>query len=380
MSEEVTVYRKLQKHLDQMPVGFPATESGVEIRVLKHFFTSEEADIALNLSALPEPVNRIHSRAKHLGLSIAELERALDRLVAKGAILGRTAKEARDGEKRYSKAMLAIGMYEFQVDRITEQLQRDLDQYFKEGFADAFHSKKTSQMRTIPINETVIPDRQVDTYDHAKEIVQNSKGPFAVMNCVCRQGKDKLGEPCQQTEVRRTCITLKGTARSLTDSGVASALSRAETLELLDRAEEIGMILQPENTQDPNFICCCCGCCCGVLTSAKIFPRPAEYLHSNFSARVDPELCTACETCSARCQMDALSLVDEVTRVDLDRCIGCGLCVTTCPTEAIQLEKKPKPTAPPKDRSSLYRQITVERFGVLGAAKMVGKSLLGTKI
>jgi Fe-S-cluster-containing hydrogenase component 2 len=176
--------------------------------------------------------------------------------------------------------------------------------------------------------------------------------PSSKWNCVCRQGKDKMSAPCQQTKIRRTCITLKGTARSLADSGVASALSREQTLALLDQAEEVGMILQPENTQDLNFICC-----------------------SNFYARVDPELGTACETCSGRCQMDALSLVDEVTEVNLDRCIGCGLCVTSCPPEAIQLERKAKTTIPPKDRSSLYRQITVERFGVLGAAKVVGKSL-----
>jgi MinD superfamily P-loop ATPase len=117
-----------------------------------------------------------------------------------------------------------------------------------------------------------------------------------------------------------------------------------------------------------------------MLTSAKIFPRPAEYFHSNYYAQVDPELCTACETCQDRCQMDALALVDEVTTVDLDRCIGCGLCVTTCPTDAVQLVKKHKPTVPPKDRGALYKQITKERFGVLGTAKIVGKSLLRAKI
>ena len=37
------LYRKLQQHLDRMPVGFPATESGVEIRILRQLFTPEEA-------------------------------------------------------------------------------------------------------------------------------------------------------------------------------------------------------------------------------------------------------------------------------------------------------------------------------------------------
>jgi hypothetical protein len=52
----------------------------------------------------------------------------------------------------------------------------------------AFHTKKTSQLRTIPIKEEVIPERRVGTYDGAREIVERSEGPFGVLNYVCRQG------------------------------------------------------------------------------------------------------------------------------------------------------------------------------------------------
>ena len=47
------IYRNLQLHLDNFPIGFPATESGVEIEILKFFFTPLEAMIAscLNLAA-----------------------------------------------------------------------------------------------------------------------------------------------------------------------------------------------------------------------------------------------------------------------------------------------------------------------------------------
>jgi len=34
-----SLYRRLQQHLDRMPVGFPATQSGVEIRILQRLFT-----------------------------------------------------------------------------------------------------------------------------------------------------------------------------------------------------------------------------------------------------------------------------------------------------------------------------------------------------
>ncbi len=158
-----------------------------------------------------------------------------------------------------------------------------------------------------------------------------SKGPFAVINCVCRQGMDLLEEPCRQTRIVETCLVLGDFAKSVLVAGSGRALAQEEMIELLQRADEEGMVLQPQNTQDPNFICCCCGCCCGVLATAKKLPRPAEYFDTNFFAVVDGELCTECGTCSDRCQMDAISYPDGVAAVDLLFCIGCGLCVTTCP-------------------------------------------------
>ena len=37
------VYTRLREHLDRLPAGFPATESGVELRILKRLFTPDEA-------------------------------------------------------------------------------------------------------------------------------------------------------------------------------------------------------------------------------------------------------------------------------------------------------------------------------------------------
>ena len=40
------VYQALREHLDSLPGGYPATESGVEIRILKKWFSLEEARLA----------------------------------------------------------------------------------------------------------------------------------------------------------------------------------------------------------------------------------------------------------------------------------------------------------------------------------------------
>jgi Fe-S-cluster-containing hydrogenase component 2 len=371
------VYRRLQKHLDELPVGYPATESGVELRILKRLFTPEEAEVALGLSAVPETVEKIQPRLP--GRSEEELERMLDHMVERGAIFGGRML-ARDGKKRYSRAPLVIGMYEAQVDRLTKELQQDFEQYAREGFASALLGAKTKQMRTVPVNARFVPDRLVGRYDDARKMIEEGPGPWAARNCVCRQGKDLLGEPCKQTSSRRVCLTIGGAARATIASGDGPALTREETLALLDQAEREGMVLQPANAQDPLFMCFCCGCCCGMLRAAKQFPRPAEYLQSNYQAAVDAELCSECGTCHDRCPMEALHSGDGATAVDLDRCIGCGLCVCTCPTDAVTLRAKAQETVPPMNLRSLYGRITTERFGVLGAAKRLGKVLLGRRI
>jgi electron transport complex protein RnfB len=376
MAAQSDVYRRLQRHLDQMPVGFPATESGVELRLLRRLFTPEEAETALLLSALPESLERIHRRARKTAVTREDLERTLDRMAAKGAILRR----GRGDRKRYSKLQLAVGMYEFQVDRLTRELQQDVEQYFREGFGEAFHGPKTGQMRTIPIGARFVPERRVGRYDDARRLIEDTTGPVAVMNCICRQGKELTGEPCRQTDARRVCMTFKSAARRFVEEGTAQAVTREEALALAERAEKDGMVLQPENTQDPLFMCFCCGCCCGVLTTAKQLPHPAEYLQSNYRAVVDAELCTECETCRSRCPMDALDSSDGATRVDHHRCIGCGLCVSTCPSEALQLVAKEQETVPPRDQNALYKKIVVERFGALRAAWMAGKALLGRRV
>jgi len=369
------VYRRLQQHLDQMPVGFPATDSGVELRLLEHLFTREEAEMALHLSALPESIEKIHARAKKTGVELAELRDALQRLAAKGAITGTRI----DGKPHYSKAMLALGIFEFQVNRLTKELHSDFLQYMDEAFVHAVATKKTSQMRTIPISEEVAPERRVGTYDNARDLVMRSEGPFGVMNCVCRQGMDLQAEPCRQSEIRETCLMLKDAATAMIESGDAREVSSEEMLGFLDRADEVGMVLQPENTQDPTFICCCCGCCCVSLTTARKLPRPAEYFDTNYFARVDEEACTGCETCGDRCAMGAISYADGVASVDRLYCIGCGLCVSTCPQAAIGLVEKAATKTPPKDTGDLYKKIMVERYGVLGTMRVVGKKALGMR-
>jgi Pyruvate/2-oxoacid:ferredoxin oxidoreductase delta subunit len=371
------IYRQLQRHLDKMPVPFPETKSGVEIRLLKHLFNEEEAWVALQLSAVPESVDKILGRFTKGAILKNHLKSTLDGLFDKGAILA--VSHPKKG-RMYSKLPLAIGIFEYQVNRITKGLAEDFYQYEEEAFAEPLLKAKTKQMRTIPVNIEVEPEFLVGSYDNARAMIEKSSGPYAVMNCVCRQAKEKMGEVCKQTDIRETCFTLAKSARFMVDKGVAREVSKDEMLSLVARAENHGLVLQPQNSQDPGFICCCCGCCCGVLTAAKKYPNPGEFLQTNFYAAIDPDKCTACGECLKLCQMDALVHINGHTGVQHEKCIGCGVCVNACEFEAISLLKTGKEVVPPKNSAEMYKRMVIDRYGILGALEFKSKIILGRKI
>jgi len=72
--------------------------------------------------------------------------------------------------------------------------------------------------------------------------------------------------------------------------------------------------------------------------------------------------------------------VDGKTAVEEGRCIGCGACVGACPSDALRLVPKGPPTVPPENHKALYKKILVERFGVLGTARMMGAAFLGRRV
>jgi electron transport complex protein RnfB len=384
MNTEDQIYRDLQKHLDKGPVGYPAQKSGQEIIFLKHFFTPEEAKIAVHLSRLKvEPIERIYKRVKKSGMSISleELQKILDKMAYKGTIL---VYQEGYGEKRYKNAGVDDGgMYDFQVGRLTKGIVDDFFK-FKEERAkiEAGIKKKFPLLRTVPVEKSIpLPDKhQFRSYESVRQIVENSPGPIAVAHCICRESKDMVGESCKHTDLRETCLQFGSDhAQQYIDMGIGRAITKEEALEILDKAQEAGLILQPENSLRPEAICCCCGDCCGVIGAAKGHPRWADFYATNYYAEVDPELCQGCGTCVKRCQMEALSIVDGIAVVNLDRCIGCGNCVVSCEEKAMHLHKKEKELVLPKDKDAMFMKLISTKVGKWTMFKMRMRMLLGLK-
>ncbi len=385
MNRESQIYRNLQKHLDGTPVGFPEAKSGMDLRFLKHFFTPEEAEIAAHLSRMKlEPIKLIYKRVKKSGLSLSleELQKKLDHMAYKGTIL-----VYKDGykEKHYKNTGVAAGgMYDFQVDRLTKELVNDFIECKAEVIGEIeTGTKQVPLLRTVPVEQSIpIPEKyKVKTYNSVRKLVENAPGPIAVANCICRQTKDAVGESCNKTDLRETCLQIgRDHAQQYLDMGIGRAITKEEALEILGKAEEAGLILQPENSQQPEAICCCCGDCCGPLNSIKSHPRWADFYATNHYAEVNSGLCKGCGTCVERCQLEARTLVDGIALVNLDRCIGCGNCITHCEPKASRLRLKDKELLPPRDKNAQYMEMMSKKFGRWNIFKLRIKMLLGLKV
>ena len=77
------VYKRLAKKLDELPNGYPATESGVELKLLEHMFAPDEAEMFIKLRPILESVETI---AERIGKPIDEMQAILDDMVLKGQL------------------------------------------------------------------------------------------------------------------------------------------------------------------------------------------------------------------------------------------------------------------------------------------------------
>ncbi len=362
MSTDSKHYRSLQKHLHKMPVGFPATKSGVEISLLKSIFTPEQAAVSTHLDYKHKSLEEIFETAKVRVSSRLELKQTLDDAVSNGGIFRRK----RDGEDQYALLpFLLWGMYEHQLKRLNQEFLDDCGEYLMGDFGLEMATSTLPKMRVIPIEQSVEVEHHVATYDEIKHLIVQAGDHVAIQECFCRKAKDLQDNNCNATDRREVCMSLGDLADLYVEEGWARKIDQNEALEIARKNEEEGLVMMPGNEQEPSFLCACCSDCCGMLGLMKNFPKPAEVVASNYYAEVQKDLCKSCGTCSDRCPIDAV-ISNGFSRIDLKRCIGCGLCIPTCKEKAISLLAKEKEVLPPKTKEDHLDTIYANRNSIKG--------------
>ena len=330
-------YAGLAQALDKLPNGFPATEEGLEIVLLKKIFDPEEAALAGNLRAAMEPVDRI---AERCGQEVRSIRPRLLRMAKRGLAWF----QEREGKPFFRLAPFIVGIYEAQVQQMDVELASLFERYMAAGGARGIMTPQPALHRVLPA-QNVVKSEWVLPYDDVRLILAGAK-TFSVRPCICRKEQALLGHPCGYP--LEVCLSFSGRERPPQPED----LSREQALALLDRCEEAGLVHTVSNIQEGlGYVCNCCGCCCGILRFVNELGLASSVAQANYFAVIDPNECQGCGICQERCQVHAIAEAHGVSEVRKERCIGCGLCVSGCTHGAARLLPKSAEQVvhPPRD-------------------------------
>ncbi|MBN1532766.1 MAG: 4Fe-4S binding protein [Spirochaetes bacterium] len=353
------IYRDLQARIDSYSIGFPATKTGVEMRILEHIFSPDEAAFYLHLSRTLEPAEAIAERA---GMTTGEAEARLVTMTGKGLTFPKRVGDL----TLYAAAPFMHGFYEHNaVMREDRTLMGLFEEYFTGGFIP-----RGRALRTVPVHAGIEGGKSVQPFDDVLKILQG-KDRIGVMPCACAKKMQTLERGCRKP--LEVCIAFDFYAEyAIEGLGVGRWIDRDEARAVLELADREGLVHQTGgDARNVECICNCCVDCCSSLRLLKFFPVPSKIAGANYRAQQVPDACTSCGTCVARCPMGALTMEGDALRLNIDRCIGCGLCASACTAGAIvlvqkdqaELRRPPSPERYTFMKSSLDYEADVKRWG-----------------
>lgn len=345
---EQTVYEKLADVLDSLPNGFPRSESGVELDLLKKIFRPDEAELFCSLKLKKETAAQVAARTGH---NPEELDKKLTSMWARGLV----ECDPSGKEKKYNLVPWILGIYELQLHNMDEEFARLHARYIK-SVGPYFLLHKPQMMQVVPIEQQISTAGTAMPYERVSSIISKCRS-FAVNECICKKQTAMLNRGCDKPG--EVCLALSEHPDYFNDHPHAERIiDKEEALAILKMAEEAGLVHMTANIQEGHyFLCNCCGCCCVQLIAARFGMK--DTVNSHYYATIDPSLCKNCGTCAdTRCQVKAIEPVDNYMSIQEEKCIGCGLCVSTCPENAISLirREEAKQSPPPLDEMEWYRE------------------------
>jgi ferredoxin len=364
-----SVYDRLTERLNRFPQGAPPSEH--LFRILSILFSEREAALVSVLPIKPFDVARAAAIWK---VGEAEATGVLDALASRALLVDLETPEGR----QFVLPPPMAGFFEFSLMRTRTDIdQKALAELFyqylnvEEDFVRALFADGQTQLGRAFVQEPALsPDDAlyVLPFERATEVIRTATH-LGISRCYCRHKMEHVGRACAAPQ--EICMTFNSSAATLVKHGHARRVEVAEALDLLQQAQDHGLVQFGENVREGvNFICNCCGCCCEAMIAARRFAAAHPIHTAPFLAAVEEAACTGCERCVRACPVEALSAVSAndprqpkrtVARLDAGRCLGCGVCVRTCRPGALTLEARPERTLTPLNAAHRAVLMALER-------------------
>jgi len=286
-----------------------------EYRILEPVTSDEEAEVALCLEVRkPMSIAEVAKRAKR---TPEEVERILFKMAVDGSVKF----EHVGNEDKYFLELYVPGVMEYMVankENVAKYpvIAECFEEYTRKVGALMIGNLPVGMgvMRVIPIGSSISGDSRRASYEEIENIL-NKSTRFAVADCVCRVTMRAQGQGCGHT-YKDVCLMVGISAEYYIRTGRGKEITREEAFAVIERAEKEGLVHEIPNLNGPGkalAICNCCGCSCFGLRNANYYRNP-DFSRSNYVAVVDKTKCVACGECVENCQVNSLTLGDNICK------------------------------------------------------------------
>ena len=286
-------------------------ENAPEYYCMAGILSDDEADIAIAAGLRKE--RTAGYLAKKVGKTVEEITPLLDNLVYYGIF--RRSMDKALGEDVYYMQIFAPGILEMMVNQkelleTHPEVGRAFDEYTRNLAASmgAMIPDGYGLMRVIPVESALEGIEGVSDYERISHYL-DKYDRFSVSPCSCRASRSSLGDGCGHLE-EDMCVQMGRGAEHYIRTGRAREITREQALEIIQRAEENGLMHDMVNIEEPGesaAICNCCACACFGLRVGLMFGA-RDAIRSNYVAEVDEAKCVACGQCVETCPGNALKL------------------------------------------------------------------------
>lgn len=359
---EQEIYQKLVDYLENPLSELP--ESEWKMPMFTSRITPEEAEL---LIGLPWGATSLEDIADMKDMDPAELEPKLKELCKRGLVF----ESIRGDSRRYrlldaGQMFLRMPYWPGSDDDALKTTAQYANRYYMDNWMDQGKPVRRQGLRSLPINETLEDKKQILPFEDVLQVLDNYEY-FTVSHCPCRERHRLDPDYIDSKHPSEVCLHFDELGRYCVEHGMGREITKEETLEILKKAADSGLVHGLANYEkNPDTICNCDPTYCTVFRPYHHLGHDRAMDPSNYKVKVaSPETCKACGLCIKRCPMDAIQMqvsaqatnkFHKVVKVDTDLCIGCGVCVHKCPTDSIVLERREETTRPPKD---VYEFVTL---------------------
>jgi len=305
------------------------TKYDPEYWALAAVLTDEEAALALSFGGIRKP-KTFKELQTITGIDPIRLQELLDHMSWIGIL--EYNKENLDGknphnEKRWHLPMFVPGSAEF-MNMNPDVLEQhpEIGMFF--NYMTRLPLEKITKMvppggagigmHVIPVEKAIAMENHTASVEHISHWLDKYEGKYAASPCSCRRSRKTFNEGCAD-DPEGWCIAIGDMADYVVETNKdGHYLTRAEVMELLQRAEDNGFVHQITNIDGENKIFAICNCnvnVCYALRTSQLFNTP-NMSRSAYVAHVDKKNCVACGRCVEFCPAGAVKLGQKLCRAD----------------------------------------------------------------